>query len=92
MIVIDTAFCHRMEEKNTSLTQNESSLQNFSFLMSLISQKHMVEKKKRKRRKTIRGDFVWAQKWRGLDVACVSYSDRKMFATELAEFHKSFLP
>lgn len=45
---MDTAFCHRMEEKEpiASLTENESSVQHFSFLMSLISQKHTTEKRK----------------------------------------------
>lgn len=47
-MVMDTDFCHRMEEKETipSLRQNESSLHHFSFLMSLISQKHTTEKRK----------------------------------------------
>lgn len=61
-MVMDTAFCHSMEEREIipNLTQNESSLQDFSFLMSLISQKHMTKEKKEK--KMIPSDFVWAQK------------------------------
>lgn len=46
-MAMDTAFSHKIEEKETtpSLTQNESSLQHF-FLTSIISQKDMTEKRK----------------------------------------------
>lgn len=47
-MAMDMAFRHGIEEKETtpSLTQNESSLQHFSFLISIISQKEMAVKRK----------------------------------------------